>query len=50
MYNLRKFSSYAELETAIEEYIDYYNNHRYQKRLKFMTPMEYRQYMCGTAT
>lgn len=34
MYYLRKFNSYEELEDAIIEYIDYYNNHRYQKRLK----------------
>ncbi|MCY6960725.1 IS3 family transposase [Clostridium brassicae] len=45
MYYLRKFSSYTELEAAIIEYIDYYNNHRYQKRLKCMTPIEYRQYL-----
>lgn len=45
MYYLKKFNSYDELETAIIEYIDYYNNHRYQKRLSSMTPMEYRQHL-----
>lgn len=45
MYYLKKFNTYDELETAIIEYIDYYNNHRYQKRLNCMTPMEYRQYL-----
>ncbi|WP_083768521.1 IS3 family transposase [Thermosediminibacter oceani] len=30
-----------------EEYIDYYNTKRYQKRLKCMTPMEYRNYPAG---
>lgn len=45
MYYLRKFNSYEELEAAITKYIDYYNNQRYQKRLKCMTPMEYRQYL-----
>ena len=45
MYHLRKFNSYDELETAIIDYIDYYNNHRYQRRLKCMTPMEYRKYL-----
>jgi transposase InsO family protein len=49
MYYLKKFNSYAELETAIVDYIDYYNNHRYQKRLSCMTPMEYRQYLANQA-
>jgi transposase InsO family protein len=49
MYYLRKFNTYLELETAITEYIDYYNNHRYQKRLKHMTPMEYRHYLLNSA-
>lgn len=49
MYYLRKFNSYAELETAITEYIDYYNNRRYQKRLKCMSPMEYRQCLLNPA-
>ncbi|MBW4827417.1 MAG: IS3 family transposase [Clostridiaceae bacterium] len=34
MYYLRKVNTYSELETAVIEYIDYYNNPRYQKRLK----------------
>lgn len=45
MYYLKKFNSYEELESAVIEYIDYYNNHRYQKRLNCMTPIEYRQYL-----
>lgn len=45
MYYLKKFNSYDELEAAVIGYIDYYNNHRYQKRLGCMTPMEYRQYL-----
>lgn len=49
MYYLRKFNSYPELEVAIIDYIDYYNNHRYQKRLKCMTPIEYRQYQLNSA-
>ena len=28
-----------------QKYIDYYNNHRYQKRLNCMTPIEYRNYL-----
>lgn len=49
MYYLRKFNTYSELETAIADYIEYYNNYRYQKRLKCMTPMEYRQYLINSA-
>lgn len=45
MFYLSKFNTYEELETKIIEYIDYYNNHRYQKRLRCMTPLEYRQYL-----
>ncbi len=49
MYYLRKFNSYSELEAAIADYIEYYNNHRYQKRLKCMTPIEYRNYLQNIA-
>jgi putative transposase len=49
MYYLKKFNSYDELEAAVINYIDYYNNHRYQKRLDCMTPMEYRQYLLNQA-
>lgn len=49
MYYLNKFSSYEELEAAVIDYIDYYNSHRYQKRLKCMTPLEYRQYLTTLA-
>lgn len=45
MYYLKKFGSYDELEDAVIEYIDYYNHHRYQKRLNCMTPLEYRRYL-----
>lgn len=45
MYYLKNFNSYNELEQAVIEYIDYYNNGRYQKRLKCMTPLEYREYL-----
>lgn len=49
MFYLNKFNTYEELETAIVEYIDYYNNHRYQKRLNRMTPLEYRQFLNSLA-
>lgn len=45
MYYLKKFKTYEELETAIIEYINYYNNQRYQKRLMCMPPLEYRDYL-----
>ncbi|WP_027084134.1 IS3 family transposase, partial [Cohnella panacarvi] len=49
MYYLNKFNTYEELEAAIIEYVEYYNNHRYQKRLNCMTPLEYRQYLLHSA-
>lgn len=47
MYYLKKFNTYDELEAAVTDYIDYYNNYRYQKRLGGMTPIEYRQHLLG---
>ena len=41
MYYLRKFTSAEELTSAIENYIEFYNKRRYQKRLCCMTPIEY---------
>ena len=49
MYYLHKFNDYESLKKSIEEYIEYYNNRRYQKRLKCMTPIEYRNYLSGIA-
>lgn len=45
MYHLKKFADYESIKCAIEEYIDYYNKSRYQKRLDCMTPLEYRTYL-----
>ena len=45
MYYLKKSNSYEELEAAIIEYIYYCKNHRDQKRLKSMAPLEYRKYL-----
>lgn len=47
MYYPRKFDDYESLRNAIQEYIDYYNTKRYQKRLRCMTPLEYRSYLLG---
>ncbi len=41
MYYLRKFTGKDALVATIEKYINYYNTHRYQKRLMCMTPCEY---------
>jgi len=49
MYYLKKFQSYAELEQAVIDYIEYYNNDRYQKRLKCMAPLEYRAFLAKYA-
>jgi transposase InsO family protein len=49
MYHPNRFHTYEELEAAIMEYIHYYNNHRYQKKLNCMTPLEYREYLQSLA-
>ena len=36
------YKNIEELKTAIEEYIDYYNNRRIKLKLKGLTPVEYR--------
>lgn len=41
MYYLRRFTGREDLIHAIESYICFYNNGRYQKRLHCMTPMEF---------
>ncbi len=41
MYYLRKFTGKDELVEAIEEHINYYNTHHYQKRFMCMMPCEY---------
>jgi putative transposase len=42
LYYITDFSNEEELFHAIEEYIDYYNNGRYQERFNNLTPMEVR--------
>lgn len=45
-YYGQKFRSRESLVTMIEEYIDYYNNKRLQRKLGILTPMEkHEQYM-----
>lgn len=49
MYYLKTFHTYEELKQAVTEYMEYYNNSRYQKRLNCMTPLEYRQHLQNKA-
>ncbi len=41
-YGLHKYKTFEELSLAIDEYIHFYNHHRYQRRLDGLSPMEYR--------
>lgn len=47
MYNGKIYRSYKELETAIEEYIKYYNEKRIKEKLNWLSPVEYRKLMQG---
>jgi len=42
MYYLHRFFDYSSLRTAIEQYIHFYNNGRYQAKLDGYAPLEYR--------
>jgi putative transposase len=41
-YYLHKYDTFEELNLAIDEYIQFYNQNRIQKRLNGLSPMEYR--------
>ncbi|TYS57958.1 transposase, partial [Sutcliffiella horikoshii] len=41
-YYLEKYETFDDLEEAIDEYIQFYNHDRYQKRLNGLSPLEYR--------
>jgi putative transposase len=41
-YYLHKYGTFEDLSNAIDEYIHFYNNDRYQKRLNGLSPIEYR--------
>ena len=43
--DIKNCNTYQELERVIHDYIDYYNNHRYQWNLKKMTPVQYRNHL-----
>lgn len=42
MYYLKKFNNFDELKLDIDNYIEFYNNKRLQKKLKGLSPIEYR--------
>ena len=42
-YYSRRFTTRAELVSAIEDYINYYNTQRIQRKLRLMTPTEYHE-------
>lgn len=42
LFYLEKFTSISQLEKAIVEYIDYYNNRRIKLKLKGLSPVQYR--------
>ena len=42
MYYLHRFNDYDSLKTAIENFIFFYNNRRYQEKLDGLAPLEYR--------
>ena len=39
----KEYSTFKEFQTAVEEYIDYYNNKRIQEKTKWMPPVQYRE-------
>jgi transposase InsO family protein len=44
MFYEKKFKSLEELKEKIKEYIEFYNNQRFQKKLKCMAPLEFRNH------
>lgn len=47
--DIKRCNTFDELHTLISDYIDYYNNDRYQWNLNKMTPIQYRNYLLNTA-
>mgnify|MGYP003983642689 CR=1 FL=1 len=43
--DLPKCKSFEELKTEIDDYMDYYNNERYQWGLAKLSPNQYAQYL-----
>lgn len=49
MFYTQKFNSIEQLETAIHQYIDYYNNDRIKLKLKGLSPVKYRTQSLNSA-
>lgn len=49
MYYGRQFTDRKELIGSIEEYIEYYNNERAQRKLHVMSTMSYYEYVLQAA-
>lgn len=41
-YYLNKYETFEALQQAIDDYIQFYNNERYQEKLNGLSPLEYR--------
>ena len=50
MYYINDFKNEEELRKSIKEFIDYYNNNRYQERFNNLAPMEVRTAALATET
>ncbi len=46
---IKSCTALDELKAEIDEYIDYYNNYRYQWNLKKMTPVSFRNHLLSAA-
>ncbi|MGL4913238.1 MAG: IS3 family transposase [Romboutsia sp.] len=42
MYYLKKIHTFDHLRLDVDKYIEFYNNKRLQKKLKGLSPIEYR--------
>ena len=47
--DIKQCDTFEELYMLISDYIDYYNNDRYQWNLNKMTPIQYRNYLLNVA-
>jgi putative transposase len=47
--DFKSCSTFKELKQTIDNYMNYYNNQRYQWELKKMTPVEYRNHLLSSA-
>jgi transposase InsO family protein len=45
MKNLNKINTFSELQIKIDDYMDYYNNDRYQWNLAKLSPNQYAEFI-----